>query len=283
MKVIERIADMQKLSRFHRAEGKKIAVIPTMGFLHEGHLSLIYEAKKYADIIITTIFVNPKQFGPNEDFEKYPRDIEKDKILAEQADSDYLFLPEANEVYPDLYSTNISVSGITAKFEGASRPGHFDGVSTVVAKLFNATLPDYALFGRKDYQQTLLIKRMTSDLNFPIEIIVVDTKREVDGLAMSSRNKYLSTQQREKASLIYLALKKAKEAIEKGELNRIKINEILEDTINSEEAFVIDYACAAVSSTLAEPDTFMIGEEIVLLAAAYLGPTRLIDNMVVKS
>ncbi|MFH1051052.1 MAG: pantoate--beta-alanine ligase [bacterium] len=283
MKVIETITEMQQISNEQRKSGKSIALIPTMGYLHDGHCSLIRHGKVLADVVITTHFVNPTQFAPNEDFEKYPRDFERDCTLAESNGTDYLFHPSVSEMYPNDFNTEIKVSGISDKFEGKTRPAHFKGVATVVSKLLNATVPDFALFGQKDYQQYLVIKQMVSDLNFPVNIILHPTKREEDGLAMSSRNVYLSDEERMNATILFRALSRAKATIINGELNRQKINSIMADMLITIPGVKIDYASAAEANTLEEPENFNSGQSIVLLIACRLGKTRLIDNMVVNS
>jgi pantoate--beta-alanine ligase len=282
MKIVNNIREMQKIALESKIKGKKIALVPTMGFLHEGHLSLIRKGKSMADIVITTLFVNPTQFAPNEDFNQYPRDFERDCKLCMENGSDFLFSPETIEMYPDGYSTSIEMKGITDKFEGEYRPGHFSGVATVVAKLFNATLPDFAIFGQKDYQQTLVIKKLNKDLNFNIDIIIAETIREKDGLAMSSRNKYLNTDDRNKAPIIFFAISEATKMILNGEKSRKNIDKILSDTLNTIPEIQIDYASSALANTLEMPDNFSPNDEIVILVAAKLGKTRLIDNSIIK-
>ncbi len=258
-----------------------MALVPTMGYLHDGHSSLILHAKEKADIVIVSLFVNPTQFAQGEDFDSYPQDFEKDKALTEKIGVDYLFMPIADEMYPDGYNSSIDISGISKKFEGTTRPTHFNGVATVVAKLFNSCLPDIAIFGQKDYQQTLVIKRFTKDLNFPVEIVVAPTKREEDGLAMSSRNIYLSEQEREEATILYKSLAKASKAVIEGERNRKVINDIMLKSLKSIANINTDYACAADADTFDEPEEFVSGQEIVLMIAVYLGKTRLIDNAII--
>jgi pantoate--beta-alanine ligase len=281
MLVIEKVAEMQEISTDLRKNGKVIAVVPTMGYFHEGHVSLMKKAKEFGDVVITTHFVNPTQFAPNEDFEKYPRDFNRDSKIAEQSGTDYLFYPEVKEMYPDGYSSLIAMGGVTKKFEGITRPNHFNGVATVVAKLFNATLPDFAVFGQKDYQQTLVIKQLVRDLNFPVKIIISPTLRQSDGLAMSSRNVYLSTKERTEASVLFNSLEKAREAILGGERKRKVINAIMHNSLRSVAAIKIDYASSARADDLDEPEEFVPGELIVLLMAVHLGKTRLIDNALV--
>ncbi len=273
---------MQQISFENKLKGYKTAVVPTMGYLHEGHLSLIKRGKELADIVITTLFVNPTQFAPNEDFNKYPRDYDRDFQLCKDYGCDYIFFPEVADMYPKGFNTSIHISGITDKFEGEFRPTHFQGVATIVAKLFNATKPDFAIFGQKDYQQTLLLKRLAIDLDFGIEIDVAPTVREIDGLAMSSRNTYLTPDLRSKATVLFFALEEVKKMISTGETTRKTINSTLLVTLKSVPEVKIDYAASALASSLEEPEHFFPGDEIVVLIALYLGKTRLIDNAVIK-
>jgi pantoate--beta-alanine ligase len=282
MILVTSIKEMQGLADTARCSNKTIACVPTMGFLHEGHLSLIRYAAEIADFVVTTIFVNPMQFGPNEDFECYPRDTESDLRKACDSGSECIFLPDTKEMYSDDFNTKIVVSGITDKYEGDFRPGHFDGVATVVLKLFNAVKPHIAVFGQKDYQQTLLVKRLVSDLNLDIDIKIRPTVRESDGLAMSSRNIYLAPEYRQKATIIYKALMSAKQLMEKGEGNREAINSVLRNTLQKEPAIKIDYASAVLAADLAEPEYFNDGDEVVLLIAANLQNVRLIDNSIIQ-
>lgn len=281
MKIINTISEMQELAGKISGSGEKTAFVPTMGFLHEGHAGLIREAKNYGDKTVTSIFVNPVQFGPNEDFEKYPRDFERDRKIAETNGCDFLFYPDVKEMYPDSFNTIINLSGAAKKFEGAARPGHFSGVATVLAKFFNIVKPGYALFGQKDYQQTLVIKQLVKDLDYDVKIVVVPTVREQDGLAMSSRNTYLSPDDRADAPLIFRSLEKAVRAIEAGERKRKIINAIILSSLRGSAKFKIDYCLSADAESLDEPEEFVHGQRIVLLVAAYLGKTRLIDNMTV--
>lgn len=281
MKVIKTIKEMQRISDFHRRENKKIAVVPTMGYLHKGHTTLIEKAVDISDIIITTLFVNPTQFAPNEDFDKYPRDFDRDFKLADEAKSTYLFMPNTLEMYPKGHSTAVFVSNVTEKFEGVFRPSHFQGVSTIVTKLFNITKPHFAIFGQKDYQQTLLVKKLIEDLNLDIELIIAPTLRESDGLAMSSRNTYLNEDFRKKAGIIFRAIDEVKKVIAKGECERQVINANLHKVLREVPEIKIDYASIALADTLDEPDIFLPGDKAVILIACYLGKTRLIDNSLI--
>lgn len=281
MEIIKTVREMQEISLGQKQKGKNIGFVPTMGYLHEGHLSLIRKAKEMSDIVITSIYVNPTQFAPNEDFSRYPRDFERDKELAEKAGADFIFYPSDNEMYPNGFDTMVLVDTVTKKFEGEKRPTHFNGVATVVTKLFNAVMPNIAFFGQKDYQQTLVVKKLVEDLLFPISIYIVPTLRQSDGLAMSSRNVYLSTYERTRADIIYRTLITAKEAILKGEKRRKIINAIMLNSLRSEPLVKIDYASAADANDLSEPEEFNSGQLVVLLIAVYIGKTRLIDNMLV--
>ncbi len=281
MKVVSCVKEMQKITNTHRQEGKRIVCVPTMGYFHEGHLNLMRLARDYGEIVITTLFVNPTQFGPNEDFERYPRNFQRDCELAEKVRVDYLFAPSVEEMYPDNYFTKIVISKFTDKFEGIKRPGHFDGVATVVAKLFNATKPDVAIFGQKDFQQTLVVKQLVKELHFDIKIVVAPIVREPDGLAMSSRNVYLSEQERTVAPKIFQALSLGAEAIKRGEKRRKQINAIVLQHLRTVPEFYIDYVSAVDSETFEEPDEFSSGQTVVILVAVYLGKTRLIDNIMV--
>lgn len=271
---------MQSVAEEIRMQGKKIAVVPTMGYLHEGHASLMQKASQLADVTISTLFVNPTQFAPNEDFERYPRDFDRDSAIASDNGVSILFNPEVKEMYPDYFSTMIAMSGIVKKLEGVHRPSHFQGVATIVAKLFNTTKPHFAVFGQKDYQQTLVIKQLVRDMNFDVKIVIAPTVRESDGLAMSSRNVYLRDGERPDSLVICAALANAIKAIEDGERNRKVINAIMHQTLRTVQSVRIDYASSCDADTLDEPETFLPGEHVVLLIAAYVGRTRLIDNAI---
>lgn len=281
MQIIRTIQEMQSISKQWAIHGKNIAFVPTMGALHEGHLELMKEAKKNADVCIVSIFVNPMQFAPNEDFSKYPRPIEKDMELCISVGVDCLFLPEAFEIYPDGFSTTVVVSRITEPFEGSSRKTHFQGVTTIVAKLLFATNPNAMYMGQKDYQQVLVLQKMVKDLNIDVEIVMVPTKRDADGLALSSRNKYLSSQERITALQIRKALLKGKELIENGEKSSEVIENEMITVLNSINGLKIDYCSVANANTLEKIMTFNGKKSVVLLIAAFVGSTRLIDNEVV--
>ncbi len=280
MQVIEKISDMQSYVRKCKLDGKTIGFVPTMGYLHEGHLSLVRIARKRCDILVVSIFVNPTQFGPGEDFDKYPRDFGRDKKLCEQENVDIIFAPSVEEMYPKDSVTYVDMAGeMTNVLCGKYRPGHFRGVMTVVSKLFNIVQPDIAVFGRKDGQQLAVIRRMVSDLNFPIEIIGGETVRESDGLAMSSRNKYLTEEQRKSAPALYKSLLLAKTMIENGETDSSKIVERMRDYISNSGDFKIQYIEIVDADTLTPVDK--IRNKVMIALAAFLGETRLIDNIVV--
>lgn len=280
MEIVSKVVEMQKISENHRKNGDIIVCVPTMGYFHEGHLNLMRLAKNYGNVVIVTLFVNPTQFGPNEDFERYPRDFKRDKELAQSVGVDYLFVPPVEEMYPDGYLTIVKPTKFVDKFEGIKRPGHFDGVATVVTKLFNVTKPHFAIFGQKDFQQTLVIKQLVKDLLFDINIVVAPTTRESNGLALSSRNTYLSDEDKKKASIIFQAIQKGIAEINNGEKRRKVINECIHQHLLSVPEINIEYACAVVPDTLDEPEEFISGQQVAILVAVYLGKTRLIDNAI---
>lgn len=281
MEIINRRARMSSLSRKLRRENKTIGFVPTMGALHQGHLSLVEEAKQMCDIVIVSIFVNPTQFNEKSDLEKYPRDLTADAALLSEYQVDYIYAPEASEIYPPGFSTYVYVENLTETLEGASRPGHFRGVATVVTILFNTMRPDYAFFGQKDAQQVAVIKRLTRDLGFDTEIVVGKIIREESGLAMSSRNSLLSAEQRSKASIIYQALRSAKIAAKNGERNAARLAQIVREKIESESFAQLDYVAVVDNETLDPVEK--IGEDAVLIAvAARFGKVRLIDNTILN-
>jgi pantoate--beta-alanine ligase len=255
-----------------------LAFVPTMGALHAGHMALIDEAKKRADNVAASIFVNPAQFGPNEDFSRYPRQEAEDTRLLIEHGCDLLWLPSVEDIYPQGFSTKVSVSGVSERWEGEARPGHFDGVATVVAKLLLSVRPDMALFGEKDFQQLAVIRQMVADLNIPVEIVGVPTAREPDGLAQSSRNAYLSADERERAAAFPAALEMARDAIRQGVNEDVAINQAV-DLLRSARFSRVDYFVLVDAETL-EPLEEPRGE-MRLIAAAVIGKTRLIDNLAV--
>lgn len=252
-------------------------LVPTMGYLHEGHLSLVQRAKAENENVAATIFVNPTQFAPDEDLSSYPRSLEQDLAQLDEAGCDLIFVPLPDEMYPEGFQTAVSVNIITRQLEGASRPTHFGGVATVVAKLFNIFQPTRAYFGQKDAQQAIVLKRMVADLNFNLELVVCPTVRETDGLAMSSRNAYLSPEQREQAAVLYRALSAAKQAIADGERNGEQIRSLMRQTIEAKSLAKIDYVSVADGRSLTELET--IEGEVLLSTAVFFGKTRLIDNI----
>ncbi len=281
MEIINRRQRMASLARKLRRENKIIGFVATMGALHEGHLELVRKARQMSDIVIVSVFVNPAQFNEQKDFEKYPRDLTSDAALLAEHNVDYVFAPEAGEIYGEGFSTYVTVDELSEKLEGASRPGHFRGVATIVTILFNTIRPDFAFFGQKDAQQVAIIKRLTQDLGFDTEIIVIPIVRERSGLAMSSRNKRLTTEHREAASIIYKGLLEAEIAWEKGERNAGNLSEIIQNEIEKEPLAKIDYIAVVDNETL-EP-LEKIGENPVLLAVAVrFGEIRLIDNLVLN-
>ncbi len=277
MKVIRKILEMQRKAEKWRKEGKIIAFVPTMGYLHEGHLSLVKIARKKGDIVVVSIFVNPIQFGPSEDYRIYPRDEERDLKLLKKEKTDVVFIPSVEEMYPEGYQTYVEVSELSKHLCGRSRPGHFKGVCTVVTKLFNIVKPHLAIFGEKDYQQLKIIERMVSDLNMDVKIIPGPLIRESDGLAMSSRNVYLSPDERKSALSLHKALLKVKEMVEEGERNSEVLIRKAEEIIASSPHTKIDYIEIVHPETL-EP-LKVIEKTAIIALAVFVGKARLIDNM----
>ncbi len=263
-----------------RAKGLKIGFVPTMGYFHQGHLALMKRAGEIADRVVVSIFVNPTQFGPNEDLDRYPRAIERDLKLAAEAGVDLVFMPEPEELYPPGFQTWVSVEGLSKGLCGASRPGHFRGVATVVAKLFNIVQPDLALFGEKDYQQLQVIRRMVKDLDFPVEIVAHPTVREADGLAMSSRNSYLDPSQRKSALCLKKALDLAEDLVRGGEDRSDRVTGAMKELISAYPETRIDYIFIGDPDSL-EPVDEISGRVFVALAV-FVGDTRLIDNRVIS-
>jgi len=278
MDVLQYSADVQSQVRERRKSGQSIGVVPTMGALHDGHLSLIKAAREECDFVITTIFVNPAQFGPGEDLEQYPRPLDEDLRLCRSAGADLVFTPSADHMYSSGSCTTVNVSRISGLLEGASRPTHFDGVTTIVAKLFNITLPDRAYFGQKDYQQQLVIRRMVLDLNWPLEVITCPIVRETDGLAMSSRNRYLSPQEREQALSLSRILEWAGEQAATGQSSPEEIQAGMVSRLQAADGVEPDYAVVVDPETL-QPALEKSSTAVALLAVR-IGRTRLIDNRV---
>ena len=281
LRTISSVREMQRVADGLRLQGKQIGVVPTMGFLHDGHLSLLKLAREKSEIVIVTIFVNPTQFGPDEDFKRYPRDLERDRRLAEAAGCDFLFVPEAGEMYSERYLTYVEVEKLSGILEGKSRPTHFRGVTTVVSKLFNITKPHIAVFGQKDAQQAVIIKRMVEDLNFDVEILLAPIVREPDGLAMSSRNTYLSAAERKDALVLREALDLAERVIRDGERAPEKITKRIEQLIASRENTHLDYVAILDSETLASASKLEKDRGVLVALAVWVGKTRLIDNTVI--
>ena len=280
MKIVNKVRQMQVLSDKFKKEGKKIAFVPTMGYFHKGHLSLMERGRELANILVISIFVNPIQFGPGEDFREYPRDLERDLSLAEGVGVDVVFIPEAEEMYPPDYQTYLEVTGLTQHLCGLFRPSHFRGVTTVVAKLFNIVKPDIALFGLKDYQQYIVIKRMVRDLNYDIEIVGCPIIREEDGLAMSSRNIYLRPEQRKSALCLYQGIKLAERLVREGQRDaKIIIKEVI-DYIESKPYTQIDYVKICHPETL--DDLEYLNDKALLALAVRVGKARLIDNTILE-
>jgi pantoate--beta-alanine ligase len=281
MKIVRTARAMRGVASTLLRGGATIGLVPTMGALHEGHLSLVRRARRECDTVVATVFVNPAQFGPREDFSSYPRDPKGDPEKLRGAGADVLFAPSVREMYPEGFTASVSVGEIATRLEGASRPGHFSGVATVVLKLFHLTRPHRAYFGLKDFQQTVVIKRMVRDLNVPVKIVVSPTVREPDGLAMSSRNAYLSQAERRAAAVLWKALRAGREAIQNGNRNTSSVRSVVKRTISREPFARIDYVAVADPETLIEAKRIRL--PVVILLAVRIGRTRLIDNLVVHS
>ncbi len=282
MQVVRSPKKMQKICGELKRKGKIIGFVPTMGYLHEGHLSLIRIAKKKSEVLVVSVFVNPTQFGPREDFKRYPRDFKRDRFLLESRlrRDDFVFAPGKKDMYPEGYLTYVNVDRITQKLEGAVRPVHFQGVTTIVAKLFNIVQPDVAVFGQKDAQQAVVLKKMVDDLNYRIKMVIAPTVRERDGLALSSRNMYLSTEERKQAKVLYQALLVAEDMIKKGERKASKIVSGMRTLINKQPLADIDYIAITDANSL-ELLKKLEGEILISLAVRF-GKTRLIDNIKIK-
>jgi pantoate--beta-alanine ligase len=280
MRVVSTIAETREAIRAAKAEGKLVGFVPTMGALHAGHLKLMSAARRECGFVVVSIFVNPTQFAPSEDLAKYPRDLESDAAKSETEGVDIIFAPAASGVYPAGFDTFIEVGGCTNTLEGASRPGHFRGVATVVAKLLNIVQPDKVYFGMKDYQQLLVIRRMVRDLDLPVDIVPVATVREEDGLAMSSRNAYLNPEERSAAAVLYRALKSAEDQVKSGGASPMEVQKSLVDLIESEPLATVDYVAVVDPETLALPER--IDTRILVALAVRIGQTRLIDNALIE-
>src|SRR5881275_2835153 len=279
MEIINRRQRMNSVARKARRDrDKSIGLVPTMGALHEGHLSLVREARRMCDVVVVSIFVNPTQFAPGEDFERYPRDLTKDTTILADYNVDYIFAPTAEEIYPKGFSTYVTVEGISDQLEGAARPGHFRGVATVLTVLFNIVRPDFAFFGQKDAQQTLVVRRLVRDLAFDTEIVVLPTIREESGLALSSRNAYLSGEDRRAATILYRALSRAEAAYLSGERSARKLAEGVRAEIEGEPRARLEYVSVTDADTLERLDK-LDDRPVLISVAARIGQTRLIDNI----
>jgi pantoate--beta-alanine ligase len=283
MEIINRRQRMASVARkLRREEDKSIGLVPTMGALHDGHLSLVREARRMCDVVAVSVFVNPTQFGPGEDFQRYPRDLTRDTTILADYNVDYIFAPSVEEIYPKGFATYVTVEGLSDQYEGASRPGHFRGVATVLTVLFNTVRPDFAFFGQKDAQQTLVVKRLVRDLAFDTEIVVLPTVREESGLALSSRNSYLDRDGRRAAGVIYRALCQAKETYNEGERNAKRLAEAVRSVVESEPRVRLDYVGVTDAETMEKLDKIGEDRPVLVTLAAFVGPTRLIDNIVIQ-
>lgn len=281
MEIINRRQRMFSIARKLRREDKSVGFVPTMGALHAGHLELVKEARQRCDIVVVSIFVNPSQFNDKSDLEMYPRDLTADAAMLAEYDVDYLFAPDVEEIYPANFSTFVDVEVLADKFEGASRPGHFRGVATVVTILFNTVRPDISFFGQKDAQQVAVIKQLTRDLGFEMEIVAVPTVREASGLAMSSRNHRLSAEVREKAAIIIRALREATTAYKTGERNAARLTEMVRNRIAAEPSARLDYVAVVDRDSLQTIEK--IGDDTaIIIIAVYFGDVRLIDNIILN-
>jgi pantoate--beta-alanine ligase len=283
MEIINRRQRMASVARkLRREEDKTIGLVPTMGALHEGHLSLVREARRMCDVVVVSVFVNPAQFGPTEDFTRYPRDLTGDTTKLSDYNVDYIFAPAAEEVYPKNFSTYVTVEGLSETMEGAARPGHFRGVATVLTVLFNTVRPDFAFFGQKDAQQTLVVRRLVRDLAFDIEVVVLPTIREQTGLALSSRNAYLTDEQHRAAGVLYRALAQAKEVYMEGERNPKRMAEVVRAQVEAEPLARLEYVGVVDADTMERFDRIPEDRPVLIALAAQVGRTRLIDNVVIQ-
>jgi pantoate--beta-alanine ligase len=282
MEIINRIPRMMSVARDMQAEGSRVSLVPTMGALHEGHLSLMARAREMCDIVVASVFVNPAQFGPAEDLARYPRDLARDAELAFAKGVDFIFAPSPEDMYPKGFITYVTIDGLSEKLEGASRPGHFRGVATVVNKLFNIVQPNFAFFGRKDAQQVIVIKRMVRDLAMDVEIVVGPIVREEDGLALSSRNVYLSTNERQAATVLRRALEKARSLYNGGERDAARLLAAMRAIVEAEPLARLDYVAITDTRRLNAVETVSASEPTLISMAVFFGKTRLIDNIVLN-
>jgi len=283
MEIINRRQRMASVARkLRREEEKTIGLVPTMGALHEGHLSLVREARRMCDVVIVSVFVNPAQFGPSEDFNRYPRDLTGDTTKLADYNVDYIFAPPVEEVYPKNYSTYVTVEGLSEPMEGSARPGHFRGVATVLTVLFNTVRPDFAFFGQKDAQQVLVVKRLVRDLAFDIEVVVLPTIREQTGLALSSRNAYLSEEQHKAAGVLYRALSQGREVYLEGERSARRLAEAVRAQVEAEPLARIEYVGVVDAETMEKFDRIPEDRPVLIALAAHVGNTRLIDNILLQ-
>lgn len=282
MEIINRRQRMSSVARkVRREQDRTIGLVPTMGALHDGHLSLIREARRMCDLVVVSVFVNPAQFALDEDFERYPRDLTQDAAILTDYNVDYIFAPSIEEIYPKDFSTYVTVGGLSEQLEGAARPGHFRGVATVVTILFNIVRPDFAFFGQKDAQQTIIVKRLVRDLAFETEIVVLPTIREESGLALSSRNSYLNEDEKRAAAILHRALQRAKEEYAAGERSGSRLAEVVRSTIAGEPLARLDYVSVTEADTL-ETLEKLDDRPVLIALAVHLGKTRLIDNIVLN-
>ncbi|MDW7652142.1 MAG: pantoate--beta-alanine ligase [Bacillota bacterium] len=280
MEIIRDISTLRNQIKAARLPGRTVGLVPTMGYLHEGHLSLLRQARRENDLVVLSIFVNPLQFGVGEDFEEYPRDLDADAAKAEEAGCDLIFAPTVKEMYPKGYATFVDVERLTESLCGASRPGHFRGVTTVVTKLFNIVTPDHTYFGQKDAQQALVLRKMAKDLNMDLTVQIMPIIREADGLAMSSRNVYLLPEERNAATVLSRSLRQAQERIEHGERDANAIIKCITETIDTEPLANIDYVAVVDTDEIKKTETIQ-GQTLIALAVRF-GKTRLIDNIIVE-
>lgn len=279
--VVTTVAACREILAPRRRSGDRIGLVPTMGALHEGHLSLVEIAAGASDVVVVSVFVNPTQFGPGEDYERYPRDLDRDVRLASERGAAIVFAPSVEEMYPEPSLTRITLDGIADRYEGAARPGHLDGVLTVVSKLFHIVQPDVAVFGRKDAQQATAVRRMVRDLDMPVEIVVAPTIRESDGLAASSRNAYLDDGERQRARAIHRALSRAASLVDDGETRASRLEAAMGDVLGHEPGIEIEYAAIVDRDTFEAVDR--VDDSSLAVIAARVGPTRLIDNVPLES